>query len=112
AYKLLPSAITTTTVTKVNINWDVFYLFLTQLAQGEPEVINQLGSIKTVYPSKMIEVAREEGGINFNKFREAWYQNALGARDPTAAITLGYKPPGITINDVNSMCKQFIVGIS
>jgi 5'-3' exoribonuclease 1 len=64
------------------IEWSNLVTFLLTLQQYEPELLNRISQVEVKYPSRMIQLAMQSGNFDYSIFRNAWYQNALGAKGP------------------------------
>ena len=110
-----------------DILWDNLSLYLTSLADLEPELLKEESKKETKYISNMMEAATtrtskvESNGVvvrtslfNPDVFRSAWYSNALNVKEPDIFETL---MPTTDFNKVSSeqltnMLSEYLTGLA
>ena len=65
------------------INWDSFKLFMQDLAESESELLASISTQNYENPSPIFQTAIVKNQFYIDRFRSAWYRNALGPRGPT-----------------------------
>lgn len=116
------------------VNKDIIYdhliKFLESAAAAEPDLMNDIAKQETKYPSRMIEYAITkiqkvgdngeqtfERVFDFSKFRNSWYQNALGIRcseefeDLVTESDVDVSDIKSTVKGVEYMCRSYLKGL-
>jgi hypothetical protein len=105
-----------------------FVEYLALLAKEEDILMTEIAKLKPKYPNRMVEYATTtipkadntyEYILDYQKFRDAWYQNAIGAKcsdsfieDVTDAIPdLEYPPIYPDTSVIEKMCRLYLRGI-
>ncbi len=100
-----------------NINYDILRDFFKSLIQPEVAMLSEMISNKR--PSRMVDAAKviistqfeehDRFKIDFDKFRSAWYTNALSPRDSRVIDILGLEDN--MIEDMEEMGQRYISGM-
>jgi hypothetical protein len=105
------------------LNWPGVLAFFRQLALLETQLLEQAAGRQVTYPSQMLQVAtitiqQPEGPtlrqVNYETYRGAWYNNALGAHGNTQILEelTGGPVFEVTPDKVVSMVENYLTGLA
>lgn len=93
------------------IDWANFTAFLNLLQQYEPGFLAEAATRDVKYPSRMLQAASQSGQFDYNTFRGAWYQNALGPRVQLQSEALSQVLAPST-DRIVAMCLNYLDGLN
>jgi len=106
----------TTAQPPAQIEWANLALLVERLAEQEPQLLADaaLSPRRMKAPSKLFELAMSHEGFHYGRYRDNWYLNALGARNPDYLQSLlgpGYLY-SISEADIVDMCVSYARGMA
>jgi 5'-3' exonuclease len=113
------------TTSEGTINWNNFLLFLTDLSQKEPDLIDARREETFIQGFRALEFATEKttfvsttstgstSKFDFTKFRTAWYHYEFAPRNnPEIYEKIMGKPFSVGLDDIIGMSTQYLRGIA